>query len=183
MIDNRQPQVETSLREDCRNAQATSNTQVFINYRGTDEPYAAALIDHVLSARFGSDRVFRASKSIRPGDNFDVELLRNLRRPSVLLAVIGCRWLVPTITQRQERSELLVEGDWVHREISEAFRYRIPVVPVLVGTVSLPATAEIPAIIAPLAVSQYLRLRYRESTKDLTRLGDEIAALPGTDNG
>ena len=42
-------------------------SEIFINYRGSDEPYAAALIDQELSRRFGPARVFRAGRSIRPG--------------------------------------------------------------------------------------------------------------------
>lgn len=37
---------------------------IFINYRGEDSQTAAALIDRELTARFGSDLVFQASRSI-----------------------------------------------------------------------------------------------------------------------
>jgi hypothetical protein len=42
---------------------------IFINYRSQSEAYAAALLDERLSNRFGSNQVFRASRSIDAGDD------------------------------------------------------------------------------------------------------------------
>jgi hypothetical protein len=65
---------------------------IFVNYRVGDEAFAAVLIDRELSDEFGAENVFRASRSIPPGDDFHRGLLDGLRRCSVLLAVIGQRW-------------------------------------------------------------------------------------------
>jgi len=149
--------------------------QVFISYRANDEPFAAALIDRELSAHLGSYQVFRASKSIQPGDNFELALLRSVRASSVLLAVIGCRWLATMNSRVQPR--LYDEPDWAHREIAEAMLHRVRVIPILVGNTDPPRATEIPADIAALATCQYLRLRYRDIAYDLARLIDELVTL------
>jgi hypothetical protein len=46
-------------------------TIVFINYRTGDQAAAAAYIEQGLSYRFGHGAIFRASRSIPPGDDFE----------------------------------------------------------------------------------------------------------------
>ena len=87
---------------------------VFINYRGDDSDTAAALIDRELSARLGSDRVFPDSRSIPAGADFVEELLGRLRACSVLVVVVGPRWLTLTDAAGRGRRDLprtaLAEG-------------------------------------------------------------------------
>jgi hypothetical protein len=40
--------------------------EVFINYRTGDSDEAATMIERTLSERFGTERIFRAAKSIAP---------------------------------------------------------------------------------------------------------------------
>jgi WD40 repeat protein/uncharacterized protein YjbI with pentapeptide repeats/3',5'-cyclic AMP phosphodiesterase CpdA len=148
---------------------------VFINYRVEDEAYAAALLDRELSDWFGPERVFRASRSIHPGDDYLDELLDNLRRCSVLLAVIGREWL--DVLDSAGRLRLYQEQDWVRREIAEAFRCGLRVIPILVADVDLPAEDDLPASIARLARCQYLRLHHRNVPHDIARLVDELTGL------
>ena len=54
-----------------------SRAKVFINYRGADAGWAVHL-DNVLSTRFGADRVFRASRSIQPSEDFIDRILTNI---------------------------------------------------------------------------------------------------------
>ncbi|CAM4077937.1 AAA family ATPase [Kibdelosporangium persicum] len=151
---------------------------VFINYRTGDGEFAATLITRVLVARFGAEHVFLASRSIRPGEDFAQKILERLRQSDVLLAVIGPRW--HSVTDRQRRREVDGTDDWVHREIAEAFRYGLRVIPVFLDhTIGL-AEPELPADLAPLARCQFLRLSHRNDTRDLARLVDELGDLvPG----
>ncbi len=58
---------------------------VFINYRTGDGDEAAAMIERVLSERFGKQRIFRAARSIPPGSPYPETLLdavRDQRSPS-----------------------------------------------------------------------------------------------------
>jgi hypothetical protein len=144
--------------------------EVFINYRTGDGDEAAAMVERVLSDRFGEERIFRAAKSIAPGDAYPETLFDALRCCAVLLAVMGADW--PRYPQLRD------ENDWVRREILEAYTYGIRVIPVLKGrnTGRLNA-ADLPAELARLADVQSLRLDMRDNGTDLARIGDELACL------
>jgi hypothetical protein len=97
-------------------------------------------------------------------------LLSNVRRSTLLLAVIGESW---------SRAEALHhEEDWVRREILEALDCGIHVVPVLEGrrTERLRA-AELPPELSELAERQSLRLDLHDAETGLRRIGDQIAEL------
>src|SRR5262249_3605363 len=119
---------------------------VFINYRGEDSDTAAALIDRELSASLGSDRVFLGSRSIPAGADFAEEILGRLRACSVLLVVIGPRWL--TLADAAEQRLIDDPQDWVRREIAEALAAGLRVIPVLTDNATLPAKADLPPDIA-----------------------------------
>jgi len=150
---------------------------VFINYRSDDSEAAAALIDRELSASLGSDQVFLDSRSIPAGVDFVEELLGRLRRCSVLLVVIGPRWLTLTDTAGQRRID--DPQDWIRREIAEALSRGLRVIPVLTGGVALPAEADLPPDIAELSRRQYVPLRPRFTAVDLDFLVKQIARVPG----
>jgi hypothetical protein len=147
---------------------------VFINYRDQDEPWAAVVLDHALSQQFGTDLVFRDSKSVAAGELFDNAILAGLRHSAVLLVVIGERWLATE--DRHGRRLIDRRQDWVRREIAEAFAAGLTVFPVLVGDVSRLDAAALPPSIRRLARCQYLRLRHRDFQGDLTELVRELQA-------
>ncbi|MEU6173984.1 toll/interleukin-1 receptor domain-containing protein [Streptantibioticus parmotrematis] len=148
---------------------------VFVNYRTGDEEATATLIERELSRRFGSERIFRASKSIPAGEPFPRELLTAVRRSSVLLAVIGQRWL--EVGDVDGRPALKDPKDWIRKEILEAFASGAKVVPILVGKTSRLSRAALPPALRHLADCQYRRLDHRNAEADLSRLGDELAEL------
>ena len=148
---------------------------VFINYRTNDELATANLLNRDLSARFGSNKIFFASKSIDPGDRFEQALLRAVGRSQVLLAVIGSRWL--TATNRTGGKALTNPADWTRREILEAFKLGIPVVPILVERTGNLRKDDLPRALAPLASCQSLRLSHRNADADLDRIADQLLRL------
>jgi tetratricopeptide (TPR) repeat protein len=148
---------------------------VFINYRGEDSTFCAALIDHELSAHFGADMVFRDSRSIRAGEDFVDAILGNLSRCGVLLVVIGPHWL--TLTDESGRRRIDTPGDWIYREIAEAFARGMRVIPILTDHADMPPEAGLPAGIAGLSRCQYLRLHYRDDEYDLAKLADKLIAV------
>ncbi|MET7633569.1 MULTISPECIES: toll/interleukin-1 receptor domain-containing protein [unclassified Streptomyces] len=149
-------------------------TDVFINYRTGDGDKTAALIDQELSRRFGSDRIFRASKSIAPGQAYPDELLAGLRRSAVVLAVIGPDW-----TNFQSR--LRDPEDWVRKEIMEAFDCELAVVPVLDGRkTDRLIKADLPDELAWLTEIQSVPFSTHDTEAGLKRLGDVVADIvPG----
>ncbi|MGW4802814.1 toll/interleukin-1 receptor domain-containing protein [Kitasatospora sp. NPDC004272] len=148
---------------------------IFVNYRTGDQEAVAALLDHGLSYRFGSDRVFRASKSIAPGRHYPREIIAGVRSCAVLLAVIGPRWF--DVPGRDGRPAVEDPGDWPRREIAEAFAAGALVVPVLVGDTPRLRPERLPEPLAPLADCQHRRFDLRSSHTDLARIADELAAL------
>ncbi|MFD7495618.1 toll/interleukin-1 receptor domain-containing protein [Streptomyces sp. NPDC059832] len=148
---------------------------IFVNYRTDDEEATATLVDRELSRVFGNENVFRASKSIGPGSRFPQELLTAVRRSSVLLAVIGPRWLKAGGTGY--RSPLEDESDWTRREIQEALETGAVVIPLLVGGAKRLGSEDLPAEIGDLADCQYRRLNHRNAEADLTGLADDLVRL------
>jgi hypothetical protein len=145
-----------------------SSPLVFINYRDCDQPWAAVLLDHVLSRRLGDDAVFLDSRSVLPGAEFDQALLTAVQRSEVLLVVVGDQWLA---AQGAHGRRLIDRRqDWVRREIAAAFASQTTVVPVLIGDAAVLRPETLPTNIRRLATCQYVRLRHRDSRQDLTHL-------------
>ncbi|MCX4970456.1 toll/interleukin-1 receptor domain-containing protein [Streptomyces sp. NBC_00654] len=148
---------------------------IFVNYRTNDEEATATLVDRELSRIFGEENVFRASKSIRPGSRYPQELLKAVRRTSVLLVVIGHRWLEAGGTGT--RGALEDENDWTRREIEEALENGAVVIPLLVAGARRLRSEDLPVALGDLADCQYRRLDHRNAAADLGRLADDLIAL------
>lgn len=151
--------------------------EVFINYRTGDEEIVAGLLHEALTRRFGEETIFLAGRSIAAGDDFRQALLDGVRRSKALLAVIGPHWL-----DRDGDGERRIDrpDDWVKREIAEAFRHNVRVIPVLIGGVDRLIAEDLPPELEVLAFSQSLRLQLRSLQEDLQRLGAELLELvPG----
>ena len=148
---------------------------IFINYRTNDEEASANLIAKELGDRFGHNRVFRASRSIKLGEDYTRKLLDAVQDSKVLLAVIGSRWL--TAVDEQGRNRLHNEDDWTRREILEAFEHGVGVIPVLVGSAERLRTSDLPPELSRLVNCQYHKLDHRSSEADLRNLGDRLIEL------
>ncbi|MGW0517433.1 TIR domain-containing protein [Crossiella sp. NPDC003009] len=144
---------------------------IFINYRKADMPWADKLLDEVLSERFGRTKIFRATRSIVPGDEFDPVIIKNLCQAKVVLAMIGPNWTATTDSLGRRRLE--DPADWVRRELLTAQEHRIPVIPVLDRDNRL-HTAELPAELHWLAGLQSVRIRSTSWDIDKRALFDAI---------
>lgn len=143
--------------------------EVFINYRTGDGDEAAFAIERELSRRFGEKAVFRASKSIPPGGDFPEELLRAVQNCTVLLAVIGPEW--------HTHPRLRDAGDWVRREILEAYANAAIVIPVLKGRTTERLRKDLlPPDLGRLADAQSLRLDVRDGESGLARIAQVVAS-------
>ena len=147
---------------------------IFVNYRVDDEPFGAVMIDQALSARFGDDAVFRASRSIPPGADFSQILLDAVRSAQTLLVVIGPRWLLAADGQGRRRIDN--PYDWVRREIALAFETDTCVIPLLLSA-NLPKPDTLPPDIAQLGSCQYRRIHYRSAQRDLSGLAADLRGL------
>ncbi len=146
---------------------------VFINYRLDTAGWSVAL-DETLSRRYGRDHVFRASRSIRPGEDFPDRIIQGIRESAVVLPLIGPGWLARDARGRRRVDE---PGDWVRQEITAALTAGIALIPVVVDGAPFPTASELPGEIAPLGRRQYLRLHHRSATTDIRRIVDTISPI------
>jgi hypothetical protein len=145
-------------------------TKIFISYRTHDVDFAAAMVDDHLSARFGGDNVFRDSRHLAPGVDFEPEMWRSLAASTVVVAVIGARWA----TGAGSTNLLPRPKDFVRRELEFSFSLRIPVIPLLVDGAHLPDAGDLPDSIADLIGCQHLEIRARHKDADLRALVDRV---------
>ncbi len=102
-----------------------SSQGVFINYRYLDIA-AAAHLDALLCLAYGDQNVFRADRSLRPGDLYNDILTAAAGRAAVMLVIIGQNW-----------TQSLAEGrhNWVFAEIGVADDNDVPLLPVFLTRV------------------------------------------------
>lgn len=152
---------------------------VFINYRNVDDPLGAASIHDRLTLRFGKDNVFRDCVSLLPGAHYPSSIRSALRNASVVVAVIGPRWL--TLTDSTAVRLIDREGDWVREELATAFDRGIPVLPVLLkdtpANAVMPKIAELPEKIRQLGTLQAVQISQRRLSDDLDRLVAAVARI------
>ncbi|WP_166664278.1 toll/interleukin-1 receptor domain-containing protein [Actinophytocola oryzae] len=148
---------------------------LFVNYRGMDSHSYGALLYTDLIRRFGEDLVFFDAESISAGEDYVRELLTQVRSSRLVLAVIGPDWL--TATDGEGRRAIDSPGDWIRRELAEAFAAGVRVIPVLVDDAILPTAEVLPRDIAELGRCQARHLRRREFVKDLERLAADLVAI------
>jgi hypothetical protein len=155
-------------------ARSPATAWVFINHRGGCAGWAVH-IDNALSARFGADRVFRASRSIQPGEDFVDRILATVAGSKVVVALIGPDWV--TVTDKSGGRALDSDSDWVRREIEYAITAGIPVLPVLVDDAPLLHSTDLPDPLAGLARRQYLRMNHRSAQADTERVCAELVRI------
>jgi hypothetical protein len=117
--------------------------RVFLNYRNGIADQVVMMIQNELAGLWGERGVFRASKSIPPGEKFQPYLLRNAAGVKVMLAVIGRGW--------EDDPRLCDPEDWVRKEIQHAHDNGVTVIPVLVGARNRLRAEDLPASIKWLA--------------------------------
>jgi hypothetical protein len=147
-------------------------TGVFINFRSQDEPGFAALLQREFSRWFGAGAVFYASLTVPAGEDYELGLLHGVRQARVLVAVIGPRWL--TSLDGAGVRAIDRPGDWVRREIAEAFSCGTRVIPVLVNDTGRLTGVPLPVDINRLSRCQYLRLRHEDLEHDLARIAQTV---------
>jgi hypothetical protein len=149
-------------------------TQIFLNYRGVDEPFGATLLDTLLSERFGSAAVFLASKSILPGARWEAEIMAAVAGSAALLVVVGRNW-VDALDEDGGR-KIDDPDDFVRREILLAAELDKKIIPVLLGRRRL-SGSELPKELAVLLGCQSIEVRFRCAKVDIDRLADKLVEL------
>jgi hypothetical protein len=123
-----------------REAAAATRT-VFLSYRRTDQDVTGRIYDR-LTAALGKDAVFKDVDAIPLGADFKAHLGEAVGKATVLLAVIGPRWL--DVDPDTQQSRLADPRDFVRIEITSALERSIPVVPILVSNAAMPREKDVP---------------------------------------
>jgi CHASE2 domain-containing sensor protein len=120
----------------------------FISYRRSHNTSQAREIRRELARRYGDASVFLDTSSIDYGESFPDRIASAIRGCSVMLVLIGPRWL-EVIDSRRRIDD---PDDWVRREVEAGLQRReAVVVPVLLDGTLAPADAELPESIKDLA--------------------------------
>ncbi len=145
---------------------------VFINYRSSDDKLAVDLLDREFCRRFGASCVFRDDRSLTAGMDFAAELLDKVRGARVLIVVIGERW--EKVYNSAGQRLLDRDSDWVRREIVEAHKHGVSVVPLLVGARGKLDPDALPPDIDWLAGRQFRHLPYGYGEADVRAVVDRL---------
>jgi len=123
---------------------------IFLSYRRSDSVGAAGRLFDRLAEHFGADQVFRDIDSIEAGEDFEESIRDALRLATVVLVVIGPRWLEARSQDGTRRID--DPADYVRHETEAARSSDTAVVPLLVEGAALPARESVPTSVKALAL-------------------------------
>lgn len=159
---------------------------IFISYRREESAGHAGRIYDRLRERFGRERVFMDVSAIEPGVDFVEAIDRAVGSCTVLLVVIGRKWL--DCTDAAGRRRLDDKSDFIRLEVGTALRRNIRVIPVLVQNAAMPGEADLTDDLKLLARRNAIDINDTHWDTDLAQLvetlsrvleGTGAAALPG----
>src|SRR5262249_19799012 len=116
--------------------------KIFISYRRDDSADVTGRIYDRLVERYGKIRIFKDVDSIPFGVDFRTYLDEAVGDCTVLIAVIGDKWLYALNPLGKRRLD--DPGDFVRIEIASALKRNILVIPVLVNGAKMPAEGDLP---------------------------------------
>lgn len=150
---------------------------IFISYRRDESRHAAGRLADDLSQAFGPQAIFRDIEGIDPGVDFTQSLERALEACSVMLVLIGPKWL--EMSDPQGRRRLDDPQDWIRQEIATALARDVRVIPVLLEGAAIPSTDDLPEDLRPLVRRQALDMSDSRWRGDLQRLIEALEKVPG----
>jgi hypothetical protein len=150
--------------------------EVFISYRRSDTSDITDRIFDCLRQRLGAESLFMDIDAIDIGVDFRTEISSAVSSCKVLLAVIGTNWL--RAADEQGRRRLDNPDDFVRLEIAAALERKIPVIPVLVHGVSMPAVEDLPEPLHELAFRHAIAVRRNpDFPHDIRRLESQLSKM------
>ena len=121
-------------------AHRISQSFVFLSYRREDTEISSELLYELLCSRLGRAKVLKDVHSAPLGEDFRSWISENVRGSSVMLVVIGPKWLTSLQDRRQSG-----RVDYVLVELEEAFEQGIPTIAVLVDGATMPISEDLPS--------------------------------------
>jgi hypothetical protein len=153
---------------------------VFISYRRSGAKHSAYRLKDKLKQAFGAERVFIDLEDIDAGLPFADVIRDTIGGCSVVLIVIGPKWLEMQDMQGSRRLDGV--DDWVRQEIEAAMASDARVIPVLVDGATELVAGQVPESLREFAGLQAMRLHEEETywNFDVDRLIEKIlVADPG----
>jgi TIR domain-containing protein len=114
---------------------------ICISYRRADSQAITGRIFDRLIANYGKDSIFIDIDNIPAGTDFRQYLAETLLKASVLLAVVGPKWLG---AGKSGPDRILDEADPVRVEVETALRNGLAIIPVLIGSRKMPNPNQLP---------------------------------------
>ena len=140
---------------------------IFVNYRH-DDGWAAGRLKDRLESEFD---VF-IDTGLRPGASLEGEIMPELDRARIILAVISKEWLQPTNLAR-----LQDESDWIRRELLRAFARKDALVIPVLADVPMPKRAQLPEALYPLIALKAFAIRYDSWQEDIDIVIERLGEL------
>jgi hypothetical protein len=117
-------------------------SDICISYRRADSQAITGRIFDRLTGYYGKNAVFIDIDNIPAGTDFRQHLARTLRRATVLLAIVGPKWLG---AGKGGPDRIHDESDPVRVELETALRNGLTIIPVLIGNRKMPTATQVPA--------------------------------------
>ena len=152
--------------------------RIFISYRRDDAAGYARAVSNELAHRFGADSVFIDVDDIHAGQPFGDVIQRSVGGSTVLLALIGKRWLGERDDDAPPR--IHDDADFVRREVAAGLAVPgMRVVPVLLDGATMPQPAQLPPELRALTGRNALELDHSRFAADMARLLREVGQALG----
>ena len=148
---------------------------IFISYRRDDAEGQAGRLYKDLAEQFGEESVFMDVSGIQPGRDFRKVIDQHVSSCTILLAVIGKRWL--DAKDEAGRRRLDSPTDFVRLETASALKRDIPVIPVLVQGAEMVQPADLPPDLTELAFRNNFEITHTKWDSDVEVLVASLRTL------
>jgi type II secretory pathway pseudopilin PulG len=152
--------------------------RIFTSYRRDDERGTVGRLLSALQSSFTPEQLFADADPVEPGDDVVRGLNAKIGQSSVLVAIIGPKWLSVSDTRRTTRLDNA--ADVVRVALEAAFKKRRRVVPVLIGGAEMPTAEQLPLTLRPLATLAPVRIQNDSFQADVEGL---VKSLKGSVGG
>jgi len=133
------------------------NMAIILSYRREDSLDVSGRLYDRLVEKFGQPKVFKDVDSIEYGRDFRTEIHNSIGDCSVLLAIIGPKWL--KAQDEEGESRLFNEQDYVRIEIETAFSQNLVIIPVLINNAIMPKPEDLPPSLRELSFRHAIQVR------------------------
>jgi len=147
--------------------------KIFISYRRADAEYAAGALGRELRSCFGEEQVFRDKEDIGAGVSWKQHVVQEIDHDSALLVLIAKDWA----NARDAKGERRLDNpeDSIRLEIRDGIQDRATVIPILLENAQMPAEADLPPDIKPMADLNAVPLRDSDWRYDVDRICKALA--------